>query len=80
MKTKDKRHSKFFKTPQRFGLWLRRLIMHVTSPPECTSPLQTTVSQGKAPPFERRWYGCKYGLWRLDKKPVPIRTTRFRRT
>ncbi len=33
-----------------------------------------------APPLLRHWYGSRYGLWRLWGKPVPIRTTRFRRT
>ncbi|MFZ4520111.1 MAG: hypothetical protein ACOYNC_00320 [Bacteroidales bacterium] len=35
---------------------------------------------GNGPPFARRWHICRYGLWRMHVKPVPIGTTPFRRT
>jgi hypothetical protein len=39
-----------------------------------------TGNMVNAPPQLAHGYGSRYGLWRLWGKPVPIRTTRFRRT
>ena len=68
------------KTRQRFWRWL--VLQLIRGDPDrvyftLSRPMENLVN---AQPFIRRWYGCRYGLWRKDGKPVPVRATRFRRT
>lgn len=81
MNTNEKTYNRNSKIPQRFGRWLMLLLLRGADPDgESFALRRASSNQGNAPPFVRRWYGCRGGLWRFNGKPVPIRTTRFRRT
>ena len=83
MKTNDKITNLTRNARQRFGRWLMLLLLRGDDPDgESFALARTPANRGNAPPIVRRWrrYGGGYGLWRMYGKPVPIRTTRFRRT
>ncbi|MCX6266830.1 MAG: hypothetical protein NTW16_05660 [Bacteroidetes bacterium] len=83
MKTNDKITNLTRNARQRFGRWLMLLLLRGDDPDgESFALVRTPASRGNAPPIRRRWlwYGSRHGLWRLVGKPVPMRSTRFRRT
>ena len=81
MKTNDKKYIQTMKNRLRSGRWLRFLMQRINPQREHFSALRPTSNRGNAPPpIVRRWSVTRYGLWRMDGKPVPIRTAWFRRT
>jgi hypothetical protein len=79
MKTINKKYNQNMEIQPHTGRWLKLLLLWINHQWVRLALSKPTTNQGNAPPFVRRWYGCKYGLWRLNTKPIPIRTTRFRR-
>jgi hypothetical protein len=80
MKIIDKIIDQITEIRQRFGRLLMMLLFHGEPCGAVFTLSQSLNNLINAPPGQRRWYGSGYRLWRLEGKPVPIRTTRFRRT
>ncbi|MDP1621997.1 MAG: hypothetical protein Q8M08_06620 [Bacteroidales bacterium] len=68
------------KTHQRDWRWLMLLLLRVNPDREWYTLARSNGIFVNNPPFTERWFHYRYGLWRMHGKPLPIRTTRFRRT
>jgi hypothetical protein len=77
MNTNKKRHNQTMKVQQPIWQLLIWMLLREIADREFFALSRPTGKMANAPPVIRRWYGCRYGLWRLYGKPVPISGNRF---
>ena len=80
MNTNKNRYNRTLKAQQSIFQLLRWIFLRKITDGVFFTLSRPTGKMANAPPFIKRWYGIRYGLWRLDGKPVQIAGTRFRRT